>query len=138
MLSTDIVQLGQFDDAYVCLRNCVSLDSTNVLYRSLALLCYDLCAALQSHHNRVDDVQGSVWHTGVRTVRHCTALHCRHRLAMVCIERKQLLEAEEQVRPYSVGLLVPHLEHCCTLSCFAVVSCLVRTLTVRRSLRALP
>ena len=30
----DIVQLGQFDDAYVCLRNCVSLDPTNVLYRS--------------------------------------------------------------------------------------------------------
>ena len=29
--------------------------------------------------------------------RYRTALHCRHRLAMVCIERKQTLEAEEQV-----------------------------------------
>jgi hypothetical protein len=32
-----------------------------------------------------------------RTAPHRTALHCRHRLAMVCIERKQTLEAEEQV-----------------------------------------
>jgi hypothetical protein len=41
------------------------------------------------------------------TAPHRTAPHCRHRLAMVCIERKQMLEAEEQVRP-SYSILWPY------------------------------